>query len=135
MKNINIAITLSAIIIIGTLIFMINQSQKNIETNINMNQQITHLDWEEFQKEAKNDNVVVIDIRTQDEISDGKLFDNALEIDYYQSDFEQKITELDPTKTYALYCRSGGRSGSALSVFKEYGLNAFDLDGGYNAAQ
>lgn len=59
----------------------------------------------------------LIDVRTLPEFSEGHI-EGAELIDYYRSDFADRIAQLDRSKTYALYCRSGGRSGMALATFK-----------------
>jgi rhodanese-related sulfurtransferase len=93
-----------------------------------------HLSWEEFQKKSQDENTVVIDIRTKDEYEAGKLFEDAIVgFDYYSSTFEQKIAQLDSTKTYLIYCRSGNRTGKSIPIFEKYGLEVYDLAGGHKA--
>ena len=90
--------------------------------------------WKQFKEQIADEKNVVIDVRTPAEIEGGKLFPDALEIDFYDPQFENKISELDPSKTYYIYCRSGGRSDMALSTFRKYNLDTYHLRGGYNAA-
>ncbi len=98
------------------------------------NEREKHLSWEAFKEKAQEEDVVVIDIRTPDEYEQGKLFADALTgIDYYDSTFEQKIAQLDPSKTYLIYCRSGNRTGKSIPLFEKYGLKVYDLDGGIKA--
>ena len=94
-----------------------------------------HLQWNEFQKMAKRGDTVVIDIRTPEEIAQGTLFPNVKNINYYDPHFEEQVAQLDPSKTYLIYCRSGHRSGNALPFFKKHGLKVYDLKGGYNAVR
>jgi len=126
MKNILI---ISIIILILAVIFVIHQGAKTKSPGSD------HLIWSEFEKKAQDKNTKVIDIRTFSEVSNGKLFDDALEIDYYTSDFEEKVSKLDPSQTYLIYCYSGSRSQSALSIFNKYNLKAYDLDDGYISVQ
>lgn len=55
----------------------------------------------------------IIDVRTPAEFADGHL-DGAVNIDVQASDFDQRISELDPDGTYLIYCRSGNRSAVAV---------------------
>jgi len=84
-----------------------------------------------FQELYDTGEMTVIDLRTPEEIADGKIFDESLEINFYDPKFREKISRLDKDKKYLLYCRSGGRSGKALEMFKELGFReAYDLAGG-----
>ncbi len=123
-------IIFAIIIILAGLFFVVFKSQNTNKKPINKT-----ISWEKFKKKATEEDTVVIDVRTDGEILEGKLFDNTLEIDYYQSNYEDKISKLDPTKTYLIYCRSGNRSGKSLKIFEKYGLKVYDLAGGYNSAK
>jgi rhodanese-related sulfurtransferase len=56
-----------------------------------------------------NSNYVILDVRTPIEYKDGHL-EGSKNIDYKSEDFTKVIGEMDKTKTYILYCRSGVRS-------------------------
>ncbi len=80
-----------------------------------------------------NKNVVVLDIRTEDEFKDGHL-PKAVNIDYLDKSFGEKIAKLDKEKTYLVHCAAGGRSTKSLEQFKAKGFkNIYHLDGGYGA--
>jgi len=132
-------LVLAGIIFLGWYFFQTKtntHTEKRVKESYTNKEENKHLSWEEFRKKAEEENSVVIDIRTADEYNAGKLFDDALtDFDYYHSDFEKKISELDPQKTYLIYCRSGHRSGNAIPLFEKYGLKAYDLQGGYNAVK
>lgn len=88
----------------------------------------------EFKEMSQKEDVVVIDIRTPQEIAQGKVINTAKEIDFYAPDFKEKIQSLDPTKTYLLYCHSGNRTNAAKSIMKDFGFkNVYDLAGGMGA--
>ncbi|MCC3305900.1 rhodanese-like domain-containing protein [Sneathiella sp. HT1-7] len=70
---------------------------------------------------ANSPEVIILDIRTPAEFNEGHI-KNAINIDYYAPDFDEQITALDPNASYVLHCRSGGRSGRALSVLRENNL-------------
>lgn len=65
--------------------------------------------------------VVMLDVRTDLEVSGGTI-GKAKHINFMGSDFKQQIAQLDPSKTYVVYCRSGGRSPKAFKALKEAGL-------------
>ena len=65
---------------------------------------------------------IVIDVRTEEEIHDGHV-EGAQLINLYDEKFSDKIARLDKDKHYALYCRSGNRSGQATRMMKDLGFN------------
>ena len=74
---------------------------------------------------------MMIDVRTPEEIAEGKIAAEALEIDYYADDFRARLDRLDKSKKYLVYCRSGRRSGLTMEIMKELGFSeAYDLSGG-----
>ena len=75
-----------------------------------------------FEKNKGKDDFVVLDIRTPDEFNAGHI-DGAVLIDYYGTDFADKLNVLDKNKTYLVYCRSGNRSRSALPLFEKLGFS------------
>ena len=92
------------------------------------------LDAKEFEKQliaAKGEQL--IDIRTPQEFEKSHI-PGAKNINVNSSDFRNAINELDKTKPVLIYCQSGGRCKSAISVFKEAGFkNVHDLSGGISA--
>ncbi|MEZ4971993.1 MAG: rhodanese-like domain-containing protein [Cyclobacteriaceae bacterium] len=88
---------------------------------------------DEFQKRISEDqNGVLLDVRTPDEVAGGKIGD-ALNIDFRAPDFAQKVNQLDKSKTYYLYCAGGSRSSKAAEVMKSSDFKKiYELDGGYN---
>jgi len=80
---------------------------------------------------ANDDNAVVLDVRTDDEVAEG-IIPNAIHIDIYKGqEFIDEIEELDKSKNYYVYCRSGNRSGKACQIMEQLGFeNAYNLEGG-----
>jgi rhodanese-related sulfurtransferase len=73
---------------------------------------------------------VVLDVRTLKEYQEGHL-PNAIVIDFRSPSFRDELDRLDRGKTYLVYCRTGNRSTSALTVMKELGFQkTFHLLGG-----
>jgi len=90
------------------------------------------LTQEEWASELKNDpNAVVLDVRTEGEVMQG-IIPNAINIDIYKGQgFIYRLEELDKTKNYYVYCRSGSRSRQACSIMNRLGFkNAYNLVGG-----
>jgi len=76
---------------------------------------------------------VILDIRTPAEFQNGHL-PKALLVDYYSQDFQNRLEALDKDKVYLVYCRSGNRSGRALSLFNRLGFNhVYHMAGGINS--
>jgi len=71
-----------------------------------------HLNPEEF-KAMMSDDVVILDVRTAPETDMGIISGALTQFDIHESDFDQKIEDLDPDKTYLIYCRSGAALGFA----------------------
>ncbi len=79
----------------------------------------------------KDKNAVIIDVRTEDEFGEGAI-PKAINIDIYKGQgFIYKLDELDKSKNYYVYCKSGGRSSQACKIMNQLGFeNAFNLLGG-----
>ncbi len=90
----------------------------------------SQLGIDEFAAKTAEANVVVLDVRTPGEFAQGRLA-NAINIDFQSGNFEAEISKLDKNATYAVYCRSGNRSGQAVKVMTDLGFtNLYDMDGG-----
>lgn len=75
----------------------------------------------------------IIDVRTPEEFATGHL-PGAINIDYHDPDFTGKIAALDIREEYAIYCRSGNRSGKTLALMRDLGFhNVRNLSGGINS--
>ncbi|HLF62556.1 MAG TPA: rhodanese-like domain-containing protein [Saprospiraceae bacterium] len=95
---------------------------------------VAHLSVSQFEKmRGAGVEMNVIDVRTPEEVSQGKIPD-ALEMDYQADDFEKKIDTLEKEKSYILYCAAGGRSSKAAEMMLQKGFkNVYNLEGGYEA--
>lgn len=93
-------------------------------------QQERDVDSATFAEKIARPGVVVLDVRTPAEYADGHL-PGAVLMDIQGSDFAARMKELDPSAEYAVYCRSGNRSGQALRIFEANGLTSvYHLAGG-----
>lgn len=90
---------------------------------------LTQEEWK--QQLAKDANAIILDVRTDDEVAEG-IIPNAIQMDIYKGQgFIYKLEELDKSKNYYVYCRSGARSGQACAIMNQLGFkNAFNLSGG-----
>lgn len=90
---------------------------------------LTQSDWKK--KLNEDENAVILDVRTQDEVDEGKI-PNSVHIDIHRGQgFIYEVDALDKSKNYYVYCRSGGRSGQACAVMNQLGFeNTYNLIGG-----
>jgi rhodanese-related sulfurtransferase len=85
----------------------------------------------QYNKILKDQQAVVIDVRTPGEVGEGYIPEASIFIDYNSGSFEQQIKKLDKNKTYIVYCRSGGRSAGASTIMVNNGFkNIYNLQGG-----
>lgn len=84
-----------------------------------------------FIDQAKADTTsILLDVRTPKEYSEGHLA-NALQLDYLNTEaFDAGIKQLDKSRTYYIYCRSGRRSHGACLKMKKQGFKVYDMEGG-----
>ena len=76
-------------------------------------------------------NIAILDVRTAKEFADGHVAE-AVNIDVNQADFAQKIDQLDRSKTYIVYCRSGRRSSKAVGIMATKGFkNLYNVSDGF----
>lgn len=95
---------------------------------------LSQKDWTE--KLSKDNNSVILDVRTQEEVDEG-IIPNAVHIDIYRGQgFIYEVDALDKTKNYYVYCKSGGRSAQACAIMNQLGFeNAYNLVGGISQWQ
>lgn len=70
-------------------------------------------------------NIVILDVRTIEEYQSSHI-QGSVHIDMLKSDFKDKVAELDKSKSYKLYCRSGNRSGQALRTMQSLGFEKLE---------
>ncbi len=84
----------------------------------------------EFATKVAEAGVITLDVRTPGEYMGG-FIQGAQNIDFQSGNFENEIASLDKNATYAVYCRSGNRSGQAVKVMHDAGFhNVYNLNGG-----
>ena len=101
------------------------------DENSLVNKVIIVADPYEFKERIEEGDVQLVDVRTPDEFNSGHIGD-ALNIDYLEPGFEERMSRLDKEQVLYIYCQSGNRSGKASLVLKKLGFNKiYDLEGGY----
>ncbi len=96
--------------------------------------EIVNLDAKGFKESmAATPDAVLLDVRTPGEVEEGAI-PGAVNIDYNAPDFGEKISGMDKTKPYYVYCMGGGRSSKALDKMKTEGFtNVHNLEGGFKS--
>jgi rhodanese-related sulfurtransferase len=90
------------------------------------------MDAQNFSKKTQEAGVVTLDVRTRGEFNQGHIA-GAINIDVEADSFQSEVSKLDKTKTYAVYCQSGRRSGIAADEMKKLGFeHLFNLSNGMN---
>lgn len=69
------------------------------------------------------EDAVILDIRTPEEYEEGHIA-GSKNINMYDEEFWQEIGKLDRSASYALYCRSGGRTAKALMMMERMGFES-----------
>lgn len=94
----------------------------SIAENVNVEEFSTHLETAQ-----------ILDVRTPGEWSEG-IIEGAIMYDFYEDDFASNLEKLNKDLPIAVYCRSGGRSGNAMSMMKDMGFKeVYNLEGGIGA--
>ncbi len=92
---------------------------------------VINLDSKSFEKQMQNDKeAVLIDTRTLGEYEDARIPNSKL-IDIMSPTFRDDIDQLDRSKSYYLYCRSGNRSYQAGMIMSKMGFEkVYNLEPG-----
>lgn len=107
----------------AALILLAGCSSTGSATTVNLN-------VSEFSQKITEPDVIILDVRTPEEFASGHI-EGALNIDFNGGDFANEITRLNPSDNYAIYCRSGSRSGQAASIMHKAGFHdVSNLNGG-----
>lgn len=77
-----------------------------------------------------NKDYIILDVRTPEEFNEGHI-ENAINVNFYDTNFKEQLMELSKDKKYLIYCRSGARSFKTLSLMNELEFNTvYDLESG-----
>ena len=73
-----------------------------------------------IQENGGNPDFIILDVRTSAEFVDGHI-ENAINLDFYSETISEEIDQLNKSKIYLVYCRSGVRSLNSAKIME--GLN------------
>ncbi len=74
--------------------------------------------------------IKLIDCRTLTEYRSGHI-KNAVNIDIYSPDFQEKISKLDKSEKYIIYCQTGSRSSAGVGLMDRLGFTeVYNMVGG-----
>ncbi|HEY6955712.1 MAG TPA: rhodanese-like domain-containing protein, partial [Flavisolibacter sp.] len=98
------------------------------------NQPAINISVQDFAKGISQNNMQLLDVRTQDEYNSGHL-KNAFLADWINKQaFKERIQYLDKNKPVYTYCLSGGRSKAAAQWLQQQGFKeVHNLEGGIMA--
>ncbi|NQZ75062.1 MAG: rhodanese-like domain-containing protein [Ekhidna sp.] len=92
-----------------------------------------NVDVVKFAELLDRENTMVLDVRSPAELAEGEVPGYQM-INFFEPDFKEKISSLDRSKSYLVYCRSGNRSAQACSLMVDMGFeNLYNLVGGIGA--
>ena len=114
-------VKLSVIVAMGLLMASCQTNQVDYAVNTEDIQQVisslNNVDLIDF----SNENNVLIDVRTPEEYKEGHI-PGAINLNFNDDSFAKQVSELDSTKNYYIYCRSGVRAKSAEAVMLKNNL-------------
>lgn len=64
---------------------------------------------------------VILDVRTPEEYASGHI-EGAQLLDFNSGEFAAALPQLAPDVEYLVYCRSGNRSGQAMTLMEDAGI-------------
>ncbi|MBE7410788.1 MAG: thioredoxin domain-containing protein [Leptospiraceae bacterium] len=115
---------------IAVLFFLNNCSEAKNQNAMNL---IHNVNAIEFNNLIQLDNGIVLDVRTPEEVAQGKIR-NASVVNFYDKDFEKKINLIQKDKPIYIYCRSGSRSLNASKILEKNGFTKiYNLSGGISS--
>ncbi|MHA7131013.1 rhodanese-like domain-containing protein [Algoriphagus namhaensis] len=92
--------------------------------------QVKNLTPDQFKAEIESGDILLLDVRTPREVSQGKIA-GAIVLDFYQPDFVDKALELPRDRPVYIYCSAGIRSAEAARILTANGFEQVNhLTGG-----
>ena len=89
---------------------------------------VSTITWDEVTILDKFNSIVVLDVRSTDEYINGKYI-NAINIPL--DELRNRLYELDKSKIYLVYCKTGHRSYIACRILLQNGYIVKNIIGGY----
>ena len=92
---------------------------------------VVNLNAKEFAE--KSPSGTILDVRTPGEVAQGKI-EGAVVIDFYQSDFMDRVSNISKDQEIYIYCAVGARSEEAARMLVQQGYTkVYHLQGGIQA--
>ena len=111
-----------------SIFFVLISCGQNGENSKGKNAGIQKINVDEFRLATENS--VIIDVRTPGEYENGHI-KNAININVSDSNFQEKIAQLNKNEKVYVYCKIGSRSNKAAKILVENGFKqVYDLNGG-----
>ena len=86
---------------------------------------------EEMQKMINNENIIIIDVRLEEEYI-RKHTNNAISIQLYELEDKIKRMKISKDTDILVYCKSGMKSKNASRILDDMGyINVYNLKGGF----
>lgn len=80
---------------------------------------------------STNSSLVIIDVRAEKDYNQDHI-QNAINIDFKSSDFQDKICKLERNKIYLVYCYGGYRSKQTMLLMKDKKFTSiYNMKGGF----
>lgn len=84
-----------------------------------------------IKQNSTNSRFVIIDVRVEKDYNRGHI-QNAINIDFRSSDFQDKICKLDKNIAYLVYCYGGYRSKQTMLLMKDKKFTSvYNMKGGF----
>lgn len=107
------------------------QEGEGVESGKQEKAVITLVPADKFKELMKDEEAQLLDVRTPEEYSRGKIGD-AVNMNFFDADFKEQVATLDKSKPVLIYCAAGGRSAKAVSIMEGMGFEEIhELKGGY----
>lgn len=90
---------------------------------------VKNITWEEVENLKDKKDMLVLDVRTDKEYEEG-AFKDCIHIPL--DDLRNRLNELDKSKTFFVYCRTGLRSYIACRILTQNGFQVQNITGGYH---
>jgi rhodanese-related sulfurtransferase len=133
-----VIVVIMIIVVLAGTAYVLLEPAKNTETGDDQTESFetkhinTTASMNLIDENNNNPEFVILDVRTPEEFSSGHI-ENATMLDFYEPTFSDDLDQLDKSKTYFVYCRSGNRSGQATDIMMDLGFqDVYNMLGGIN---
>jgi len=123
-------IVVTTISVLALSIAYSGNSLKKEKNKINQSELSVQDAYNYLKSNQDNGNVVALDLRTPGEYAEGHV-SGSVHISYFADDFKKKLTALDRSKVYLLFCKAGRVAPKVIKKMKKLGFKeAHKISGG-----